>query len=503
MKLLEKSMSILLVLAIVVSVSSCNKNESSSTGWKYNDEKWGGFTAVDFQEQATGPNLVIIEGGTFSMGQTEQDVMFEHNNIPRRVTVSSFYMDETEVTNLHYKEYVYWMTRVFGEDNKQIVRAIKPDTLVWREELGFNEPFVEYYFTYPAYDNYPVVGVTWIQANQYAKWRSDRVNEMLLIKNGYLQNNNEQKNEDNFTTEAYTAGQFVGATGKKKPDSKNPDSEGETGSGGNDNVSMADGLMLPDYRLPTEAEWEYAALALAGQTQTAGEEVVSNRRIYPWDGTSLRYQKRNGWQGDFLANYKRGRGDNMGVANALNDNAEITAPVYANMPNDYGLYNMAGNVAEWTMDVYRPITFADAEDFNPFRGNVFKERITDEEGNLVDKDSTGRIQYRVQKDEDLINRRNYQIADARNYMDGDTTSGVSYGYGASSLISDKARVFKGGSWNDRAYWLSPGTRRFMNEDQSSAEIGFRCAMSRMGSVGGQHFKEGAKTKKRNEKARQY
>lgn len=499
MKLLGTQGTVVLLLAIIFSMSSCSKNESEVTGWKYNDEKWGGFTAVDFDEQVTGPNLVLIEGGTFSMGQTEQDVMFEHNNIPRRVTVSSFYMDETEVTNLHYKEYIYWMRRTFGEDNPQIIKAIRPDTLVWREELAYNEPYVEYYFTYPAYNDYPVVGVSWVQANQFARWRTDRVNEMLLIKNAYLENNNEQKNEDNFTTDAYTAGQYVGATGKKKPD-KDPTGEGETG---NENITMEDGILLPDYRLPTEAEWEYAALALAGQTMENGEEVVANRKLYPWDGTSTRYQQRNGWQGDFLANFKRGRGDNMGVANALNDNAEITSPVYANMPNDYGLYNMAGNVSEWVMDVYRPITFADAEDLNPFRGNVFTERIKDEDGNLIDKDSTGHIQTRIQKDEDLVDRRNYQVADARNYNDGDTLSNSYYEYGATTLISDKARVYKGGSWNDRAYWLSPGTRRFLNEDQASSEIGFRCAMSRMGSVGGQHFKEGKKQKKRNEKARQY
>ncbi len=502
MKLLKKGGSLLMVFAMLMLVTNCSNKDSASTGWKYNDEEWGGFSAIDFQEQATGPNLVLLEGGTFSMGQTDEDVFAEHNNFPRRVTVSSFYMDETEVTNLHYKEYIFWMRNVFGEDNPQIIRAIKPDTLVWREELGFNEPFVEYYFTYPAYDHYPVVGVNWTQATQYTKWRSDRVNEMLLIKNGYLMNNNEQRNEDNFTTESYTAGKFVGAAGKAKPSKKNPEGEG-SGEEGSGNLTMADGIMLPDYRLPTEAEWEYAALALAGQTQTTGEEVVSNRKIYPWDGTSLRYQKRNGWQGDFLANYKRGRGDNMGIANALNDNAEITAPVYANMPNDFGLYNMAGNVAEWVQDVYRPLSFSDMEDFNPYRGNVFMERETDEDGNLVDVDSTGRIRYKVQKDEDLVNRRNYQVADARDYADGDSTSGVEYGYGSTTLINDKARVYKGGSWNDRAYWLSPGARRYLNEDQSSSEIGFRCAMARMGSVGGQHFKEGKKTKKMNDRERRY
>lgn len=502
MKLLKRIGSLTIICSMLVTLTNCgNKGDSSATGWKYNDEKWGGFEKKDFTEQATGPNLVLVEGGTFSMGQTEEDVMFEHNNFPRRVTVSSFYMDETEVTNLHYKEYVYWMSKTFGADNPQIVRAIRPDTLVWREELGYNEPFVEYYFTYPAYDEYPVVGVTWEQAVQYSEWRTDRVNEMMLIKNGYLENNNEQANEDNFNTEAYTTGKYIGAT-KNTKQSKNATSEDGSGDS-NPNLSMSDGILLPDYRLPTEAEWEYAALALAGQTEEGGEEVVANRKIYPWDGPSTRYQKRNGFQGDFLANFKRGRGDNMGIANALNDNAEITAPVYANMPNDFGLYNMAGNVSEWVMDVYRPITFADAEDFNPFRGNVFMEKVTDEDGNLVDLDSMGRVQYQIQKNEELVERRNYKVADARNYADGDTTSNVVYGYGSSTLISDKARVYKGGSWNDRAYWLSPGTRRFLNQDQASSEIGFRCAMSRMGSVGGQHFKEGKKAKKENAKNRKY
>jgi gliding motility-associated lipoprotein GldJ len=503
MRFLKKSRYLLLSSVVLLVISSCGgKGDSAATGWKYNDEEWGGFQNPDFKEQATGPNLVLVEGGTFMMGATEEDVFAEHNNIQRRITVSSFYMDETEVANIHYKEFIWWMDKTFGEDYPQVVKAVRPDTLVWRDELAYNEPFVEYYFTYPAYNDYPVVGVSWLQANQYAEWRSDRVNEMMLIKNGYLENNNEQVNEDNFNTDAYLHGQYIGAT-KNTKQSKGQSSE-ETGSGEEDpNLSMSDGILLPDYRLPTEAEWEYAALALAGETLTEGEEVVANRKIYPWVGTSLRYQQRNGFQGDFLANFKRGRGDNMGVAGALNDNAEITAKVYANMPNDFGLYNMAGNVSEWVQDVFRPITFSDANDFNTFRGNEFKQKVVDADGNVVDKDSLGRIQYELQKDEDLINRRNYNTADARNYADGDSTSNVAYGYGSSSLISDKARVYKGGSWNDRAYWLSPGARRYLNEDLASSQIGFRCAMSRMGSVGGQHFKEGKKAKKQNAAARKY
>ena len=100
------------ILFLVVSsgflIGGCSKGErSSSTGWKYNDAKWGGFEKLDYEGQATGPNLVLIQGGTFVMGMTEQDVMMDWNAVPRRVTVSSFYMDETEVTNLDYLSLIH------------------------------------------------------------------------------------------------------------------------------------------------------------------------------------------------------------------------------------------------------------------------------------------------------------------------------------------------------------------------------------------------------------
>ena len=113
--------------------------------------------------------------------------------------------------------------------------------------------------------------------------------------------------------------------------------------------------MLPSYRLPTEAEWEYAALALIGN-QPTNDERISDRRLYPWNGNTVRFQQRNKYQGEILANFKRGRGDYMGMAGKLNDQAHIPAPVRTYLPNDYGLYHMAGNVNEWTMDLFRPLT---------------------------------------------------------------------------------------------------------------------------------------------------
>ncbi len=484
-------------MAGLVLLSSCGKKEESkTTGWKYNDVKWGGFEkAPDYKGQEAGPNLVLVEGGTFTMGVTEEDVTYEWNNMPRRVTVSSFYMDETEVANIDYREYLYWLGRVFGEAYPEVERDALPDTLVWREELAFNEPYVETYFRHPAYDNYPVVGVNWKQANDYSKWRTDRVNEGILIKEGILNSNPEQKNEDNFNTGAYLAGQYEGSVRKNKKDFK---------TGGERPVRFEDGLLMPSYRLPTEAEWEYAALALQGLQTSPKDELIAERRLYPWNGNSMRERKRNKNQGTMLANFKRGRGDYMGMAGRLNDAGSITVEVDANMPNDFGLYNMAGNVSEWTLDVYRPLTgssLRDVEnhDLNPYRGGDFKTRVLDEDGKEVQKDSLGRIRYRYVTDEEVAGRQNYNRAKVYDYLDGDKDSEVLYAYGKSTLINDKSRVIKGGSWADRAYWLVPGTRRFRNEDDADRSLGFRCAMTRTGSPSGNKMKNKSKFKRKRRK----
>ena len=620
-------------------LSSCGSQyeTSSITGWDYNDPRNGGFEKRSFSEQETGPGLIMIEGGSFSMGRVEQDVTYENHNVPRKVSISSFYMDETEISNFHWCEYLYWLRRTFEQGFPMIYKRALPDTLSWREKLGFNEKYVEYYLRHPAYRDYPVVGVSWQQANEFCNWRTDRVNEYILIREGILLPNPFQEN-DPFTTDAYMAGQYEQGLNPKGQlpnfdpvkggyDLTNP--KKVKGKPSPRNVKMSDGIILPRYRLPTEAEWEFAAYGLIGNTV---DERIIEKRVYPWDGHWVRNPQET-FQGDMLANFVRGRGDYMGVSGHLNDNADITAPIFSYWPNDYGLYNMAGNVSEWVLDVYRPMTSQDADEFRPFRGNVFKTKVLNSSGAIDDKynvtiydidgieqyiaefkaerqdkvlegtrtygyvkqnrlDATedsliatitryvteaqdlianrqviqasgkiqevfdvvfkdfdalyaiggyqvqispilrsgmadfilntpGNVQMREVTAEENMKRSNYRIADNIDFLDGDLKSSIyhpgdpdknsgaidDFNKGASnadwamyqrgmqkkngpiagamtSLISDKSRVYKGASWKDRAYYLSPGTRRYLEQDRSSSSIGFRCAMDRIGSPSG-------------------
>ncbi len=460
--------------AALMLLASCEREQSSTTGWDYNEPENGGFEVVPYDEQETGPGLVLIEGGTFTMGRTEQDVNYDWDNIPRRITVPSFYMDETEVRNIDWLEYLYWLTRVYGADYPEVVKKALPDTLVWRDRLAFNEPYVELYFRHPAYYEYPVVGINWQQATDYCAWRTDRVNEMIMIREGILGENPAQVNEDHFNTDSYLAGQYEGLV-KNELEDLDPNKDKRK-------VRMEDGILLPRYRLPTEAEWEYAALGLVGNTEY---ERVAERRMYPWNGHIVRNADEEE-KGQMMANFKRGRGDNMGVAGMLNDKASVTAPVHSYWPNDYGLYCMAGNVNEWVMDVYRPLSAEDKTDFNPYRGNVFTTQVKDEEGAFADKDSLGNMQWRPVSDtlDALQERRNYRYADNIDNIDGDAESQITYNYGIATMVNNKAHVYKGGSWKDRAYWMSPGTRRFLDEKQSTNDLGFRCAMIRVGSPEG-------------------
>lgn len=351
---------------------------SGKTGIKYSEET---YKPPKFKEEDPAPGLVLIPGGTFLMGGGEKDIEFSMDNRQRQVTVQSFYLDEVEIANVDWKEFLADVLRNEG-DNK--MEDLYPDTNVWRRDLAFNDPYAETYYSHPAFNMYPVVGINWHQANEYCKWRTEAVNNIL--------------SEDDENA-----------------------------------------ILYPSYRLPTEAEWEYAARGL------------QESEIYAWEGKSLRNRK-----GRFRANFKRGRGDYAGWRGGdgkhMTDGYMITSPVYEFWPNDFGLYNMSGNVAEWTQDNYRVLAFEDVEDFNPYRRKGKTEIRPDDWLDDIEYDPEKSLLFNPDPNAPVGN-------------DG----------------FDNVKVYRGGSWADIAYYLSPGSRRFFNADSSSATIGFRCAMIRVGS----------------------
>ncbi|WNM20068.1 gliding motility lipoprotein GldJ [Flavobacterium capsici] len=561
-----KIMNIRLLLLAILSlcITSCSKKSSSkggsqATGWKINDKKGGFQYASKFKKQATGPGLVLVEGGTFTMGKVQDDVMHDWNNTPNQQHVMSFYMDETEVTNMMYMEYLDWLKRVFPPDQenyRNIYEGASPDTLVWRNRLGYNETMTNNYLRHPAYAEYPVVGVNWIQATEFAKWRTDRVNEKILEDQRYLKKDakvTDVTGEKVFSTEAYLASPSTAMGGDselvlqrgqkssgKKGSSGAAPAAGGTNTQGNSPKNVyaqrTSGLILPDYRLPTEAEWEYAAAADVGQREY---NIYKGQKKYPWSGSYTRSGKRQ-VKGDQLANFKQGKGDYGGIAGWSDDGADITNKVKSYPPNDFGLYDMAGNVAEWVADVYRPIVDDEANDFNYYRGNIYMKNKIGEDGKvelvtaetqkfdtlpngkIVARNFPGEIaQVPVDENETYL-RQNFDKSDNRNYRDGDKQSSRYFKFGTSeegdekgnlkdnqrmydspkhnvsvdslgtmirkydksnkrtTLVNDDVRVYKGGSWRDRAYWLDPAQRRYFPQDMATDYIGFRCAMSRVG-----------------------
>lgn len=365
--------------------------------------------------------MVYVPPGTFHMGPSDEDINYNFTARNKQVSINGFWMDATEITNNEYRQFVWWVrdslaakelgfgkeadgnfavdwkkaatikygdksvlekiskltltpdNRLYGKneidpeklvfrvetfnmkeaaklENKGKPRSsyvvkydekIYPDTLVWMRDFSYsyNEPMAKRYFAHPSFGNYPVVGVNWKQAVAFCRWRT-------LLMNSYLERT------------------------KKAVES--------------------------DFRLPTEAEWEYAARG--GRTQSP----------FPWGGPYLRNKK-----GCLLANFKPGRG------NYAEDGGFYTVRADAYWPNDYGLYNMSGNVSEWTTSLYYEGSYNFQHDMNPD------------------------IRYDA-KDSDPPRM--------------------------------KRKVLRGGSWKDVGYFLQTGTRSYEYQDTAKSYIGFRCVI---------------------------
>lgn len=291
--------------------------------------------------------MVHIPPGTFHMGQADEDVAATQINFNKQVTIGPFYMDDTEITNNEYRQFMEDITEGSESDLPEgfVIEDLVPDSTVWVRDFTHHmgDPLMVYYWSHPAFDNYPVVGVDWEAAKYFCKWRTDHLN----------------------------------------------------------NYRADRGLFpMPNFRLPSEAEWEYAA--------RGGRDMNK----YPWGSPYIRNQK-----GCLLANFKPGRG------NYFDDGFAYTSPVATFFANDYGLYEMSGNVAEWCEDAFNPSSYPLVWDLNP------------------------------------------------TYFDDD----------------EPKKVVRGGSWKDIAYYLETGTRTYEYKDSSRAAIGFRCAMTHLGRSAGSEF----------------
>ena len=542
MKFLNLSIkSLLLGSLLVFTVSSCKllgigggSNTDTKTGAKYATESdLMGYRPYNEQELPSPTGMVFVQGGRTVLGSFEQDLYGSRDNIERTVTVNSFFMDETEVTNANWKSYVHHQFYPMDlalpsnievldpddDDNKpqqqgniaappgpntdlvfsvrpgalsingQTKDKIMPDDDVWESQFAFNSVYAKNYYSNPGFNDYPVVGVSWRQVEDYCKWRTDYVNLGLIMEMDIeeLPQDFREKffaitNGGDFVLADdgahYDDSQLRGQQNQPQPQQQGGIADEQfismqtffdwqklvvayINEDANETKFIEQGIYLPDFRLPNEAEWEYAAKATIGTVYLDENEEYG--RIYPWDGRSTRnpYGKQ---RGEFLANFKRGRGDYGGIAGGVNnDGSIILEEVGQHEANDFNLFNMAGNVSEWVYDTYRPLAFSEMEDMNPVRKSL---------GDTLD---TSDPQANYGWDYNSSNpNANGQVRPQDGNGDPITT-------GYRSLINDRAKVYKGGSWKDVAYWMAPGTRRFLDMDKATNTIGFRCAMISIGT----------------------
>lgn len=403
-------------LAILVFTAGCAFVQGIGGGGGSKEEKLneqGQLMGVPDREgwyQETPFGMVQIPGGTFFMGQADEDVAASQINFNRQITVSSFLMDAEEITNNEYRQFLAAVDTLSQNPNEgywtaQVLQEVTPNPDVWNQEFTYHmgDKMVQYYFSHQAFDDYPVVGISWESAEKFAEWRTEHLN--IGIENQQLNSGGGlgglfggKKNKNNDPGDIDPLAGPIGA----------PGAQGNVqGQGNAANTTFKSGLKVeeryPNFRLPTEAEWEYAS--------RGGREIIK----YPWGGPYTR--NRNGC---FLANFKPGRG------NYDDDGYPYTAPVNSFLPNNFNLYNMAGNVAEWCRDDYSPVYNPLVWDLNP----LF----------LYDESESGNPHY-------------------------------------------GKKVVRGGAWNDIAHYLETGTRTYEYKDVESASIGFRCAMDYLGRAG--------------------
>ncbi|MBN2597015.1 SUMF1/EgtB/PvdO family nonheme iron enzyme [Labilibaculum sp.] len=437
-----------LCVIVLLFLTSCGKN----TG---NGELTGaGQRGKWFEPKPYG--MVLIPRGSFTVGPNDQDVAWALNATAKTVSVESYWMDETEITNNEYRQFVYWVRdsmarELLGQQFEEFLIAeddngnpIDPPFINWNERLEWDNeeyaeiledmylPVNERFFRNKEIDSRKLkYQYEWVDLQQAAK-KSNRYNyetgeyegmvddykggrkqiedrssfimkealniypDTLCWIQDFTYSYNEPWTKQYFWHPGYDDYPVVGVSWKQA----SAFSIWRTRF--HNSALKAEGdYPVQDYRLPTESEWEYAARG----------GIALN--MYPWGGPYTRND-----QGCFLANFKPLRG------NYVDDGGLVTLPVGSYEPNEFGLYDMAGNVAEWTSGAYDESAYSFTHDMNP---NYEYNALPDDPPAL------------------------------------------------------KRKVTRGGSWKDIGYYLQCATRTYEYQDTAKSYIGFRCVRTHLGN----------------------
>ncbi|MFY9419155.1 MAG: SUMF1/EgtB/PvdO family nonheme iron enzyme [Bacteroidales bacterium] len=406
--------------------------------------------------QPTPYGMVFIPLGSFIMGQSDQDVPYNQIQTNKVVSLQAFYMDETEITNNEYRQFVYWVRdsiahTILGEINEEHLitqneygEELYPPAINWKTKINWEGqeereyladmylPEHERFFRRKQFDvrkwNYEYYWIDYRAAaaknwdspltsdqtdnvtmpmwNNRPQGYSDRsvyvkkdvINvfpDTLCWVHDFTYSFNEPMTQSYFWHPAYDNYPVVGVNWKQA----RAFSIWRTNYL-NAYLSKTGSSYVNDFRLPTESEWEYAA---RGGLQLSP---------YPWGGPYTR-----NYNGCFLANFKPLRG------NYVDDGGLHTVIVAHYSPNDYGLYDMAGNVAEWTSNAFDPSTYQYAHDLN--------------------MDYT----YEAKESDPPVLKR---------------------------------KVIRGGSWKDISFYMQVSTRDYEYQDSATSYIGFRNVQTYLG-----------------------
>jgi gliding motility-associated lipoprotein GldK len=444
---MKRLLSFLLILAMAGTFFSCNNSGSGELVGVSRK------TRPFFQPDPFG--MVFIPQGSFTMGTGEQDITYAFIQEPKTVSVSSFYMDETEITNDEYRQFVYWVRdsialRILGDirpdeflvqENPKTGEIYDPPLLNWEAEIDWESdeqdvrdaleemyiPEHERYFRKKELDSrklfYEYYWIDYVAASA-KDWTEEANTENAAFANrpqgmrdrsvyvrkelinvypdtlcwiyDYTYSFNDPLTQSYFYHPAYNFYPVVGVSWKQARAfciwrTQLMNNSVDAGKGD---------ATIVDFRLPTETEWEWAARG------------GYNSNPYPWGGPYTRNER-----GCFLANFKPLRG------NYIDDGGIRTVIVAHYPPNDFGLYDIAGNVSEWTMTAYDPSTYNFTWDMNP------------------------NYTYNAKEDDPPAMKR---------------------------------KVVRGGSWKDIAYYMQVSTRDYEYQDTAKSYLGFRCILPYLG-----------------------